>query len=115
MIRLYLAGPMRNYPDSNFPEFDAKAEMLRNAGYMVLNPAEHDRWFEKVHYRKPTVRECLAYDVEWICKHADGVALLAGWEESFGARAEVALAQAVGIPHNFVVAWLQQAKRKEAA
>ena len=37
---LYIAGPMRGYPDHNFPAFRAAAAALRRAGYGVVNPAE---------------------------------------------------------------------------
>ena len=43
MMRIYLAGPMRNYPRNNFPAFDAAAAKLRADGHEVFNPAEHDR------------------------------------------------------------------------
>lgn len=30
MMRIYLAGPMRNYPRNNFPAFDVVAKALRD-------------------------------------------------------------------------------------
>jgi hypothetical protein len=111
--RFYLAGPMRGLPDFNFPAFHEAAWKLRQAGYEVFCPAERDeREFGEVaepsgdeHAFAKQVglttmalrRNCFAADVEWICKHADGVALLPGWETSKGARAEKALAEALGL------------------
>lgn len=116
-MKLYLAGPMRGYPDFNFPEFHAKAKMLRDAGYDVFNPAEHDEETISKDGRKIadlTIRECMKADTAWICDNADGIALLSGWDKSTGAQAEVALGKAIGIPHNFVVSWVQQAKQEVA-
>lgn len=117
-MKLYLAGPMRGYDEFNFPAFDAAATKLREAGYDVFNPADRDRETIAADGRTIedlTIRECMAADTAWICEHAEGIALLAGWEHSTGANAEVALGKAIGIPHNFVIYWLQVARNGEAA
>lgn len=44
------------------------------------------------------LREALGWDLAWIAEHADAVAVLPGWEDSKGAKAEVATAHALGIP-----------------
>lgn len=119
-VRVYLAGPMRGKPDFNFPSFDRSAQQLRMFGYEVFSPAEHDR---KVGF-DPTgmtghedladygfdLRKALAADMEYIASKAAVVAVLAGWEESSGARAEVALAHALGLP---VVLWWRLPKSGE--
>ena len=43
------------------------------------------------------LREALADDCEYICRNATAIALLPGWENSKGARAEHALAVALGL------------------
>ena len=109
-MKVYLAGPMRGIPEFNFPAFHKAAAMLREARYTVFNPAERD---EAAHGKgvnaSPTgdlkdiahtgfsLREALAADTEFICKEADAIALLPGWENSKGARAELALAEALGL------------------
>jgi len=120
---LYVAGPMRGYPEFNFPAFDEATAKLRAAGYVVFNPAERDREVHgdgvndsatgdlaDVAHTGFSLRDALAADTAWICAHADGIAVLTGWEQSYGARAEVALGHALGIPHNFVSQWLQDAR-----
>lgn len=96
-MKIYLAGPMRGYPDHNFPAFHAAAKKLRAEGHEVFNPAEND---ERMAERgEPiTIRSCLEIDLSWICSHAEAVAFLPGSENSLGAKAERATARAIGIP-----------------
>lgn len=103
-MKLYLAGPMRGYPDFNFPAFDAGAEALRALGFDVFNPADHDRSTGKP-IESLTIRECMLADTAWICEYAEGIALLDGWQKSTGALAEVALARALGIPAFEILYW----------
>lgn len=89
-MRVYVSGPMRGYADLNFPEFHRVAHLLTEVGHEVFNPAgqqEHDA----------SLRECLAVDLAWLCRHAEAVALLDGWQTSRGALAERAAAQALGL------------------
>ena len=41
MTVLYIAGPMSGWPESNYPLFHAAEEILREAGYEVINPARN--------------------------------------------------------------------------
>lgn len=105
-VQVYLAGPMRNYPEFNFPAFADATEKLRARGYKVHSPAEEEarvgfdpktgRYPEGKHQR--TIRENLRDDLCWICEYADLVVLLPGWEQSKGALAEVHCARAIGVP-----------------
>ena len=113
-MKLYLAGPMRGYPQFNFPAFHEAAAQLREEGHEVFSPAERDikrhngvdisvdnsTGCEKTASRLHgfDLREAFADDTAWICRHADGLALLSGWETSKGACAEYALAAALGLP-----------------
>lgn len=113
--KVYLAGPMRGIKDFNFPAFFAAADELRANGYEVFNPAERDtkEWgadnlktatgsetevSERLGKNGLSLaRECFLADTEFICKHADAIALLPGWENSKGAKAEKALCEAIGL------------------
>lgn len=101
---------MRGIKDFNFPAFFAAAEKLRKEGHEVFNPAEkdyqrHGEGFEKspsgslktIEKRGFSLRVALGDDLAWICKHAEGVALLPGWRNSKGAQAERATAKALGL------------------
>ena len=112
-MKIYLAGKMSGIPQFNFPAFHAAAAKLRDEGHFVFNPAEADikrlggvdpsvgnetgdvALAEKLHGLSR--RECLAEDTQFIALHAEAIALLPGWENSSGARAEKALADALGL------------------
>ena len=89
-MKIYLAGPMSQIKDYNYPAFAKAAKKLRAQGHWVLNPAELN----------PPVkdyRQCLAVDLAWICAHADAIALMPGWENSKGSAVEFNLARAIGL------------------
>lgn len=104
---VYVAGPMRGYPDFNFPAFIERAKILREQGYFVFNPAERDialhgenlspsGSIEEAAQKGFSLREALRDDTNFICMDADAIFMLRGWERSKGATAERALAEALG-------------------
>ena len=100
-MALYLAGPMRGIPESNYPAFRDAAAKLRAAGHTVFSPVD---WDEKTHGAEGcnaatfNLNEALCADLTWICLHADAVVVLPGWEKSSGANAEAMTAYALGKP-----------------
>lgn len=124
MTRLYLAGKMRGVRDFNFPLFFAIAGTLRHHGYEVFCPAEHDvAVYGPDRFKSESgedvidgfdLRDALATDVEYIARYADGIAVLSDWQSSAGARAEVALADALGLPVKGWGVWIDQAAAKSA-
>lgn len=113
--KVYLAGPMSNLPEFNFPTFFKAEKELQDRGYEVFNPARHDtdkygastfkqcstgnhnELKEVLKDRTPTYRDFMKVDLNWIIDNADAIALLPGWENSKGANAEVALAKCLGL------------------
>ena len=95
---IYIAGPMTGYENYNFAAFDAAKDWLFNVYGMesVISPADMDRELgiepdangdiENFDYRAAIKRCCLA-----VCE-CDSIYMLAGWENSKGARAEHAIA-----------------------
>ena len=111
-MKVYLAGPMRGIPEFNFPAFNDAAELLRSKGHEVFSPAEADMERHGVDISSGnttgcedtaakehgfSLREALGIDLAWICAHAEAIALLPGWENSKGAKAEKATADALGL------------------
>jgi Domain of unknown function (DUF4406) len=98
-FRIYIAGPMQAYGNYNFPLFDHVAKLLTNSGHCeVFSPADHAReklgpleqiqkmGKEELEYAIKT--ELFPDQIAWICKHADAVLMLPGWEHSGGAKIE---------------------------
>lgn len=111
-MRLYVAGPMTGIQAFNFPAFAAAAEALRAIGYDALSPhevtlpcgctglppqcgADDHAW-----------REFVRHDLIAMLRHAEGVALLPGWERSRGATVERHLAEALEMKVHPVEYWL---------
>lgn len=107
---------MRDIPQFNFPAFREGAALLRAEGHEVFSPAEHDEATfgegfaddnasgsevdaaKKAGISTDNLRRMLfGADLDWICKNADAIALLPGWENSKGVRAELATANALGL------------------
>lgn len=105
-LKLYLAGPMTNLPEFNFPEFNRVAKELREQGYFVLNPAEKDGEVVENSSGYKTgdshkaikdgfdFREAYLWDVMAVIQ-SDGIYMLTDWEQSAGARGEHAVAVAM--------------------
>lgn len=97
----YTAGPMRGYDYFNFPAFDEAAEWLRDKGWDVISPAEHDRelgldetlcpelpdWF--------SLENAMRFDLASVIQ-TDAIVLLPGWWRSEGARKEATVAMWCG-------------------
>lgn len=92
-MRIYIAGPMRGYPDHNFPAFYDIENWLRAKGYETLNPARADDE-TGLPVGSIGVAEALTRDAAMVAS-ADAIYLLHGWEYSEGALVEWQLAKAL--------------------
>ena len=98
-MKVYLAGPMRGYPEYNFPAFHAAAKELRERGYKVWSPAERDE--AEGFNPKTDVAHSLKYYMRFdlpAVLDADAVVVLPGWEKSVGANLEVHVARTCSMP-----------------
>lgn len=106
---IFLSGPMRGYPALNHVAFHSYEEWLRNYGFTVISPVDHDHEIGinpededfDVHtdtFGTETISTLMAWCLTKVLREATMVALMGGWEQSKGALAEIAAAKAVGIP-----------------
>lgn len=89
--RVYIAGPMTDLPDLNYPAFNAAAAFLRRSGHFVENPAENDppntdpTWSDWMRLGLTQMLRCQA------------ALLLDDWQGSRGAVIEARVATALGL------------------
>ena len=114
----YLAGPMRSVPGFNYPAFMTAAKALREAGWVVFNPAEMDMALddggpdltlsmeEQEEYaedwtnaRRYAHRDTVLIIQKLRAERCDAIVTLPKWSDSIGARAEVSVALWVGLAH----------------
>jgi hypothetical protein len=88
---------MTGLPDFNYPAFHAAAAALRDAGFVVENPAENPPGADWRGYMRLSLIQLAA---------ADGLAVLDGWQLSRGAVLEVHIAHALQMPVHPVDRWL---------
>lgn len=113
-MRIYLSGPMTSLPDSNIHAFNAVAERLWAEGHFVINPAnlsaifgtgeELERSFramynlprkdgalqmEYIPHESALARAIMDADLAAV-RSCDAIYLLRGWENSRGAKKELA-------------------------
>lgn len=84
-MRIYIAGPMTGYTEFNYPAFHAAADVLRNAGYEVENPAE-------VEFGPDVPYEAMIRSGLTQLLRCDAIYMLGGWSSSKGASLEFQVA-----------------------
>lgn len=98
---VYVSGPVTGMRDGNRPAFEEAARALRASGCRARIPhddvAPDTPWTSAM---KITLMAILA--------QADGLAMLEGWERSRGARLELNLALALGMPVMDVDDWIRR-------
>ena len=102
MKSIYVAGPMTNMPDGNFPNFDRVTQALRAQGWSVISPADMDREKGFDPTGKGVYTEDMVDDQFMACtreadikavEKCDAIFFLVGWEMSTGGFAEWAYAR----------------------
>lgn len=88
---VYISGPMRGYPEHNYPAFNEAAEVLRSYADEVVNPA--DNFKGRTDLPQETY---LRVDVGVMAERCNAIYFLPGWQNSAGARLEWQVAKGLG-------------------
>jgi len=99
-MKIYIAGPMSDYENHNFDEFDKASRFIAQRGHVPISPADIDRLCEGYEkYPSPDAEfdrcdriRILNRDLNAI-SGCDAIYFLEGWSGSKGARAEKAYAK----------------------
>lgn len=89
---VYLSGPMTGLPDLNYAAFHKAAQILREEGATVINPAESfggDKTLHRGQYFR--------HDFAVIAAVCDAIVMLPGWMDSMGAKGEIIAASLCGM------------------
>jgi len=137
-MRVYISGPMRGIPEYNFPAFDGATAAMRQAGFDVISPAEHDREVDPLCHTRPgyalglhedgtggglRFQDLIGWDLEQLARpgYIDAIALLPGWENSTGVAHELYVSRVTGkkvmylIPQRGSWTWYDESKPANAS
>ena len=93
---IYIAGPMVGYKKFNKKAFTQAEKLLRNSGYVVVNPDRLTDDLRKKLGREPNRQECLKADFHNLTT-CDAIYMLKGWSHSPGANKERQIALDCGL------------------
>lgn len=101
MKKVYIVGPMSNFPFYNYPLFAALLKQWQRFQYDAKTPFElnslvwqrhfgrdFDPFTDKCEYGDPLLAEMFAEDMKYLSE-CDIVAVAPGWENSKGSRLEI--------------------------
>lgn len=104
-MKLYISGPITNTDPNtqaaNLGRFNMAAALLEASGYEVCNPADLPAGLSYAAYMRTDLADMLK---------CDGVAVLAGWRLSRGAKLEVQVAETCGLTVHTLNLWIRTGK-----
>lgn len=89
----YISGPMRGFPDFNFPVFMEADEKLQSWEWNTINPAALDQSEGEM----KSFEEYMRRDIRDLLDCCDSIVMLPGWEHSQGARTELLVADSLSL------------------
>lgn len=110
MTTTYVCGPISGYPNANEAAFRQAAQYLKTRDRVPvvphdLAPMKHEGSCPHAHAAITTgehgVACYLRADIAHLLLYCDEIYVLPGWERSVGARLEIQVAAACGIPIEF--------------
>ena len=102
-MSIYISGPMSGYEDFNYAAFHAAEAAIRRVRQdaQIINPASVQLW------QGAEWTDWMRHHVATIAREVTEIVVLPDWETSRGARLEVHIAHALGIPVKPLDAWLR--------
>jgi Domain of unknown function (DUF4406) len=91
---VYLSGPMSGIKDYNKEAFNHAEAQLNIRGIKCINPWRRGMY----HHDRPKSFHMRRDFLDILHRDTKNIVLLDGWENSTGARAEVLIAQEIGLP-----------------
>ena len=88
--KIFIAGPMRGYPNYNFDKFDRVEKLLKDNGIDCVNPGRISRKFKEIEVNNDinVYNEMVRLQQE-AQKTCNAILLLDGWQWSKGVKLEV--------------------------
>lgn len=88
--KIFIAGPMREYPNYNFDKFDRIEKLLKDNGIDCVNPGRISRKFKEIEVNNDinVYNEMVRLQQE-AQKTCNAILLLDGWQWSKGVKLEV--------------------------
>lgn len=87
-LKVYISGPMTGIKDFNYPAFQEMFDLLIKTGNTPMSPHTAPKLDSWEAYMK--------HDIKMLCD-CDNIIMLAGWENSRGAKLEKLIADSLGI------------------
>lgn len=97
-LKHYISGPMTGYPEFNYPFFRLIKGGLEAAGFEVLSPSDVDGGVPPEGYSPEASYKWYLYQSLELLREAEAIIMLPGWWQSKGARIELDIAMAAGMP-----------------
>lgn len=99
-LSYYLSGPMKGYPDHNWPAFTEACEILRRTGLTIVSPHEVNPAANveaKLNPEKYPL-DYLRNDIIEMLNRCQSMILMKGWPKSRGVRLELDIALSLEWP-----------------
>lgn len=112
--RVYISGPVSSVGiEQARRNFWEAAKYLRNLNYKVVNPLNMRLcvWLAS-HFGRTGYKICLLIELCYMAMRCDVIYMLADWQQSPGAKAEKAMAEALGMPVLFQLSKEEYKRRK---
>ena len=92
--KIYIAGPMTGYENYNYPKFFKIESILKEKGWIVINPARitDDFGGQNVFLSDLNAQKTILFEQQTQLMNCNAILLLDGWQKSVGSKIELQIA-----------------------